>query len=447
MPCRSPLIPLLCLAGLLHSHALPEVLGCKYTVRDFGFIHLAGPAYELCVVTDGPEIDQTVLDQIRSAFDRSNVRVMHLDRAERGDHPAVQALSDESGTQFVLHHASRHPLILRQREQTTPVEEIAKQTLRSPLRDRFVNEALSTFAYILLVEGEDASVNRQYAAATSRAIELLRSVESELPRELIGRIQTVPLPLAEREQERVTLWALGLSELRTRDPALAVIYGRAKRAGSPLTGDPADPIAILRQLVTIGQSCECETARDWFNEPHLPHTWAADMRQKAFDILGFDPSSPMVRAEAVRILQRGPMENNANVQHKTEDDAASMLFGYREIQIGEPVLAESQGANDDDGQDIPESRDEIERIVAKARAGGDIKPGDALQDQDGVSDGRESLSVAHDGKDLAGKRFQFHVDEAEVEYTLPPWALILGGIVVAGLVGGASAFFLKRRST
>jgi hypothetical protein len=112
-------------------------------------------------------------------------------------------------------------------------------------------------------------------------------------------------------------------------PLLAVVYGRGRLAGRLMVGDTIQLRETLAQLALVGESCECETDRAWFEERTVPLPWNSQARQQAAPNLGFDPDSPLVQAEMVRIISQGkssrrkPQNGRSNRVAETDSNSAS----------------------------------------------------------------------------------------------------------------------------
>jgi hypothetical protein len=138
---------------------------------------------------------------------------------------------------------------------------------------------------------------------------------------------TTPSRHAERPLEAPSLPA------RTAKPSvpplLAVVYGRGRLAGRLMVGDAIQLRETLAQLALVGESCECETDRAWFEERTLPLPWNPQARQQAAPTLGFDPDSPLVQAEMVRIISQGkssrrkPQNDQPDRGAETDSSSAS----------------------------------------------------------------------------------------------------------------------------
>lgn len=306
--------------ALLGAAALAAPL-CRYTVRDIGFVDLHGPRYRLELEGD-PELEPD--DALRALARDSNVAFVHRREGAGG----AWSLVDEDGRRLRLGDA--------------PLDELAS----SPLRDRIRGEALDTFAFVVLVTTGDEADDAAARSAVSEAEDALRRIEAQLPRPIPWPLVRVEVAPAERAVERVLLWGLGLEPAdEPRSPAAAVVYGRGKLAGPVLAGTELTPSALAAQLALVGESCECDAPRDWVNERSIPLTWGEAERDAAAAELSFDPESPMVQAEVVRILARGEL---VGAPAPGAHELGTLVFGYEERGLGdtEPVGADVEGADD-----------------------------------------------------------------------------------------------------
>lgn len=307
-------------------------LACRYTVRDIGFIDLAGQIYTLWIATDAPDGEPARQAEAaaRSRLDLSNVAVRILDVRTRPEHPAA------GGPALILEGpGGRHLPLGEIADLRSSLEHVA----RSPVRDDLLAGSVSSFCTILMLESSDATQNGTADRAIAAAIEQFVAMAPGLPRAVEHPVRTVRVPFEARSGEAVLLWSLGLDGAPDQ-PAIAVLYGRLKLAGPVLVGEGVTPRTLASQLSLVGESCECEANRDWVNEASLPHQWDDQRRRDASASLGFDPGSPMVLAEAVRIIQRGVFTSGELAAPRTaaeETPLDASFFGYSEITIGEPT--------------------------------------------------------------------------------------------------------------
>lgn len=313
--------------GALGALALP----CRYTVRDIGFVELSGPVWQLARVADeGAELGELERESVERALRGSNVR-----------YAPVEAARGARAGEWALLGAGRDPLPLGTRD----LSAAQSLSLRSPLRTRFLEQALDTFAFLVLVEGREEEANRAARIQLEEARRGLSALEPQLPRPLGHPLRSLELPWEQRERERVFLWSMGVP-LEDARPAALVLYGRGVRAGAPLLGEAITGERVLAWLGLIGESCECDTERDWSAEPALPLSWGLLDNQSLSDALGFDPESPWVQREVASILQRGawtkPPGDGAQA---LEQDALAAVLGFRVgglDGVGEPPAGEAR---------------------------------------------------------------------------------------------------------
>jgi hypothetical protein len=344
-------------AGLV---ALPVLALCRYTVRDIGFVSLVEAEWVL--EATGPLEDQAELRALEALLLDANV----MARVQPTSDLAVRwALVSTDGQRLGLGQSnSAHEDLGAARDRCL------SEVLDSPLRARLSDTMQDVFATVLLVAGTDQGRVAAAREEIDSSIDLLRQIEPQLPRPLAGDVVVEVLGASERDTERVVLWSLGLHDLDPADSAVVLIYGRMKRAGAPLIGERLITAEILSSLALIGESCECDTDRDWAAEPRLPHRFDVEQHNLAAMTLGFDPASPYVLAEVTRILARGKAERTGT---RRTADLGTVLYGYREGEVagikslpvpsetkeGALVISSTSGGEGDwgfdDEQEVPDT--------------------------------------------------------------------------------------------
>lgn len=323
---------------------LPLAAACRYTVRDIGFVDLRGPVYALDRVEPGGAgaagWSAAERAAVAAARAETNLVVTRVDPRAEPDHPAVLALRAAGGAGeppagWVLRRSGGpplEPLVLARGAPPASLDQALALALDSPLQRRLAAGALTSFAAVLQFEGADGVASATARAAVERARAALAEIETQLPRpiEVPLRAHVVPAPRAgAADPERVLRWSLGIPEA-SRGPAVAVLYGRGVRAGAPVAGAELEGTELVAQLALVGESCECDTDRDWVREPAVPLRWSDGARAAAPAALGFDPESPAVQAEVARILGHRVGGGGGSARPGGEEELAELVFGYRE---------------------------------------------------------------------------------------------------------------------
>jgi hypothetical protein len=309
------------LALMLTSTVLP-LEACRYSIRDTGFVDLGLGAYRL-------ELAPGIVSGDVAAFFRQAAEGALLDsnvEFAAGTEPASGGaglhITDATGRRLELVKASSLP---RQREE---VMRLMESVATSPRREDIVREALRSFAVLVLVEGTNASANRQTRETLDAAVRAVERLMPGMPKPVAIPPQRVVVPVSEQSGEALLLWGLGLDPAPAADPRLALVYGRGRRLGVPLEGPMITRTAVQERLVMIGQDCECDLDRAWLKGPVIPGRWDRELQQIAARTLGFDPENPMVRTEVSRIVLRG--EGDRTRQSRP---ASALALGYTEESV------------------------------------------------------------------------------------------------------------------
>ena len=315
------------LASVLMADRGSEV--CRYTVRDIGFL-----------LRDPDPATTLVLRPAAGDREGDSDDAVRLTLRARDAGLAVDLLApvDALPETAFLRHAGRPDLVLHERLRPVGAESLPAATEHalaaawdSPLTRTLVDEALDTFAFVLMVESDDGEANGEVHGLVDEAVARLGDLEEHLPRPIDRPTRTLVIDAERRDAERLLLWGLGVDSFA--EPTVAVVYGRAKLAGPVLSGEALTRTELVTQLALIGESCECETNRAWASEPHLPLEWTQEQRERASSQLGFEPESPMVQAEVARILAKGPHDRERGIGGERPDTIEEILFGVREQDL------------------------------------------------------------------------------------------------------------------
>lgn len=325
-------------AVALLAAGLAAVVLCRYTVRDIGFVDLHGPTYTIEVAPHRPDrVTADELKELQQAARHSNVRVTSA---------AVDGVAVTGKRAYALKADHRDGILLLDVAEANQGADVIRSAMLSPVQKILIEQALTTFAFLVVVESTESSVNQKVGALTTDAQDQLQKLAPQLPRPIEHPVQVLRIPPSKRETEKVLLWAMKLDDLPAKEAAIAVFYGRAKVVGPALRADSLTQRALLSQLALIGQSCECDTDRDWAAEPSLPHAWTPQQQKAALTSLGFQPDSPMVKSEVTRILnQVGKQKRIGLDESGAEND--NPLIGYGEFRVENKGAAANPSRADD----------------------------------------------------------------------------------------------------
>ena len=282
---------------------------CRYTVRELGFSDLLSPPYRLYVYPNA-KLSQKQKEQLvgiyRAALVGSNIEAASVDeRLQPGKGLCSSALpSDSSYACLVSPDSLINPLILKRWNESifTFVSRVVRDVSTSPVRKMILADILSSHAVILLFAGADratTAVNRQ---VIGRVVQQIDPVLGLMPKPTAKPPRLIEIPFAQRQQERVLIWSLGMAENLT-DPAVVILYGRGRQMGPVLHGSKISAEAIMTLLSLVGADCECDLDRAYLQGAMIPLVWSEKTRSLVARTLDFDPENPLVKMEMYRIAR------------------------------------------------------------------------------------------------------------------------------------------------
>jgi hypothetical protein len=312
--------------------ALPT-WACRYNVRDLGFVDLADDRYALHLLVDdtvSPAEVARLTALAETILEDSNVTVETVNRDRQSDHVAWRYLAGAADRRLpagVLMHADHGGFELWPSEAeptwTREASERIESVVTSPLRAQLLEQLVSAYAVVLMIEGRDGAANRQARKFIEDAINQIEAGLTTLPKVIARPPVVLTCAQSTFAREAVLLSSLGLDPTRGEAAQVAVIYGRARRIGPLLRGKELTTARLVDLLSVIGADCECGLDLTQTRGTPLPVRWGTALQAQAARALGFDPESPMVKAEASRILAgQGTGTRRATGQ-------------YREVSLGE----------------------------------------------------------------------------------------------------------------
>lgn len=289
--------------------------GCRYNVRDLGFVDLEAQTYRVCVQArcfPGAEAKSRVAAAAAEAFRDANVALEWIEEDSPPGLPGLRLPAQSGGLGLITGvllgpDGAGLPISLGPAEvgALEAIGERLKGIVASPVREALVKQAADGFAALLLVEGTEEAATDRALRAAQEAIEQARGGMLLLPKVIQVPPRIVMLGRADFAGENVLLWSLGLTNAGpAAQPALAIIYGQARQIGPLLTGDDINVARIQRVLAMIGADCECGLELSWTRGRSLPVCWNDALRTRVARGLGFDPESPRVKQEVAQILAK-----------------------------------------------------------------------------------------------------------------------------------------------
>lgn len=323
--------------------------GCRYNVRETGFVDLGIEPYVLCGFVDGntPADVSAGFKRICDAgLAQSNILFRLIDIDRQKEHAAMKYFDPNS-------QSAPCAVLVSPDGQTTAVS-VAKgggsfeksvgsavgRILGSPVRDKLMQEVAKMYGVILLIEGPDAEANAKAKKGALAAIEQVESQMDFMPKEIAHPPALVVMDFNSVGDEEILLWSLGLEAKDVNEPLAIIVYGKGRWIGPLFRGEQVNEEDLASILFVVGADCECGLDYRWLQGTMLPAKWDRKLHERAVESLGFDPESPMIKMEIGSIIGRGLGGRGY----------PSSPFGYQELII------ESETDFDE-----PAVRDEVER--------------------------------------------------------------------------------------
>lgn len=420
---------ILCCSLLVY---VSPVYGCRYNVREVGFIDIeVDPYYLFGYVPAGMSAEAVV--ELRETVDvaliDTNIRFEVLPADTDANDPAMQ---------FVARHGiARFPAAVlvspdgqsRRTDRAGDANGFGAQlasalegVLDSPTRQEIIEKCAQSYGVVLLMEGPDAEQNAAAHEAISIAIDHIGEQLDFLPKPIARAPELVVLGQASLAREEMLLWSMGLTPQDVNEAHAAVYYARGRWIGPLLEGDALNADNLTELLYVIGADCECGLDHRWLQGTMLPARWNEALQATVTESLGFDPESPMIKMEMVSIIRRG-MGGFAY---------PGVPFGYREIEVA---------------SETPEAPDVVE--VEETSGDMDLSAPAALVDTTDAGDPcaasvnqrhEEMVSATPPSPTVAQQQARLSEEGGEAGMLM---ALLGGGAVAVGIAG--IVVFLKTK--
>jgi len=297
----------------LGHFASPDLFGCRYNVRETGFVDTLTQSYVLvCYVGEQTPLSfgKAFLSESESALAESNVTYELVNVNLQPEHPALRYLSDPNPVslpllQLISLESSTVALSIEWDENATVLElgRVLRKMVCTPARDELVRQLTKHYGVILLMEGLDSAENQRAARAIQQAVEMIRQQMKFMPKPIAHGPVLFRLGAEDVREEEVLMGSLGIGEDFNAGPYVVVLYGKGRWLGPLLQGTEIDETTLFRLLAVIGADCECGLDPRLIRGRTIPIRWDGVARARAIEALGFDPENPMVRIEISQILR------------------------------------------------------------------------------------------------------------------------------------------------
>lgn len=332
-----------------------DILACRYSVRDTGFVDLGEEAYRLVLSGRDLGVRGDLYRRIAAAS-LLDANIVFSVREEKEATEPVLTLEGVKDRRLILARGDSLPA------DAAGATALLESVALSPVRAQIQETALKAFAVVVLVEGIRGGDNDRVLGSIEAAIREVSRLMLTMPKPVNTPPSLIRISPRQQARERVTLWGLGFDPEPSSDPRVAIVFGRGRRIGSPLEGPLITQTAVQERLVIIGQDCECELDRAWMKGPVLPARWDAPRQVQAARLLRFDPENPLVRTEISRIVMRGPGEGQ-----RKRLSGTPLNLGYSEVALEDLPAPVDESADTDPALETSTASADKAAVVSKSR--------------------------------------------------------------------------------
>lgn len=315
---------------------------CRFNVRDVGFVDFKQTPYQLYIAYDSttPKEQLDSLEQIGfAALLESNVQIDMVDVEKKPDHEVVDYLKDlnvDVKPSAVLispqGKALNLPIPAGGPSFRDDVWDMMESIVSSDFREDLLDQSIQRYGIAFFIEGKDEALNQSALAASKAAVEDVASRMDSLPKEVKRPPILKQLSYQDALNEKVFLWALGITPESLEQPHTAILYGRGRCLGDVLIGDAITKSSVGDILSIIGLSCECGLDREWMMGRQFPLRWDTDRQNLVVKNLGFDAESPLVKTEISQIMAIGQRNAEAG-SGTTRNVSLNPIMGYSEMVV------------------------------------------------------------------------------------------------------------------
>ncbi len=281
--------------------------GCPYSIRDAGFIVREPQPYKLTVFVNDrtpgrEELTRWLAEAADSYLADANVAAEVVNLDQQPHHKAnsyLPARGHDNLPVAVLISPRDKAMSLPGLEPNILFEEaiqrLVQEAVVSPKRTELAAHIITDWCVVVVAEGTDAAENRRVAQAVAAASRAVVGTITEMEQKIARGPYVITLS-ADDAAEEVFAWSIGLDRDDNTQARVAVLYGMGRRVGPVLAGENITESVLTNIFLFLGRNCTCTADPRWLLGPVVPLVWGQDRQQQVYDLLGFDPNSPMVAA-------------------------------------------------------------------------------------------------------------------------------------------------------
>ena len=304
---------------LLFLTGIPETaFGCRYNVRETGFVYLAQKPYQLIIYYSdelGENDFETIQQQSKKHFLGSNIKPIFVNINSGTGLSELETFQTNESIDLpwaILKSADGQILKFPLKEKGIALEESAEKIFRnisfSKERDEVIQKCISNYGVVLILEGRDRVANKEAHKAAKLAISHVESKMSLMPKKI--NAPPVIVSIKNNNTDEVLNWSLGIEKQTFEKPKVFVVYGRGRWIGPVLETGMISKRNLSELLIIIGADCECGIDREWMRGTMIPFKWDISNRKSVTENLEFDPENPLIKKEVRNILRMGEIFAN-----------------------------------------------------------------------------------------------------------------------------------------
>ncbi len=286
-----------------------QAFSCRFTVREIGFSTLSSYNYSLVYIASRADLKKLSYPDLKNLLDDSNIGLLFLDPEIDQNHPALKAAIKAGANfpQLILLSPDGRILLFDEPD----LDEVINEIALSPLSEIFISNFYNRFAYVLMVESNNADKNHQAKEILSQACADITNRMPNMPKQVKNGPAVLILNQDKLKNEKVILWSLGIEKIPD-NPIAFVIYGRGRIIGDIISYEDIIDNRVFQYLAMIGADCECGLDRKWMLGSQIPMNWPSSARQNLTDELGFDVDNPVIMAEMSYIMSKDPIDGSGS---------------------------------------------------------------------------------------------------------------------------------------